>query len=103
MNIINEQTFELEVIKTNGLVLVDMFAEWCHPCKAISPILESLQKELGDKLKIVKVDMDESPNIADKYKIQSIPTLLFFKDGSEIERVVGVVSKDKLKTIIEKY
>ena len=91
--------FESEVIQSNKLVIVDFWAEWCGPCKMIAPLLDEVAKEMTDKVKIVKVNVDEEQQLAQQYGIYNIPTLLFFKDGKVREQVVGTAAK---KVLIEK-
>ncbi len=101
MEIIKEQDFEKTI--QNGLVVVDFFANWCGPCRMMAPILEEAQKKLGDSVKIVKVDVDESENLAKKFGIMSIPTLLFFVDGQLKDKHIGLMMKDEFIEICEKY
>ncbi|EPP38620.1 Thioredoxin [Chlamydia avium] len=86
----------------SGLVLIDFFAEWCGPCKMLSPILDALALELSN-VSIGKVDIDTSPAPAEKYGVSSIPTLILFKNGEEVDRVVGLKDKDALVNLITKH
>jgi len=97
---INEDNFEEEVIKSNIPVLVDFSASWCAPCRMQTPILEKLAQELEGKLKIVKVDTDQNPNLAMKLNIMSIPNLLLFKDGKIQTQLVGYHSEKELRAKI---
>jgi thioredoxin 1 len=91
--------FEHEVVKSDKLVIADFWAEWCGPCKMIAPLLDEIARELPDKVKIVKVDVESEPQLAQQFGIYNIPTLLFFKDGKVKEQVVGTVAK---KVLVEK-
>lgn len=98
-HIVTDKTFETETAE--GLVLVDFWATWCGPCLMQAPILDQLSEELSeDDLKIVKIDVDENPEIAQKFGIMSIPTLLFKKDGQVVKQVAGVHTKAQLKVIV---
>ena len=93
---INEDIFQAEVLDSAEPVLVDFSAEWCGPCKMLDPIVEQLSQEWQGKVKFVKVDADQNPNIVMQYSVMGIPTLLLFKGGEIKERVTGYQSKDKL-------
>jgi thioredoxin 1 len=100
---INQGNFESEVLQSQLPVLTDLWAPWCGPCKALAPILEKVAEHYGEKLKIVKINIDENPAIATKYGIMSIPTLLLFADGEVKEQLVGLVAKDKIVKKIDKH
>ncbi|MCX7796910.1 MAG: thioredoxin [bacterium] len=101
IKIVDSSNFDLEVLNSSLPVLVDFWAEWCMPCKMLSPIVEDISQELSDKIKVVKVNVDENPDLATSYGIQAIPTLLIFKDGSVVGEIVGYVSKKALKDKLE--
>ena len=90
---VNGNNFKQEVLESSIPVLVDFWASWCMPCRMISPIVEELGNDNQGKLKVCKLNTDENQNIAARYGIQGIPTLLFFKDGQEVDRIVGVTPK----------
>jgi len=94
---VSDATFESEVLKAKSPVVVDFWAEWCGPCRMIAPALEEIAGSLGEKVKIVKLNVDENPQTAAKYNIQSIPTLMIFKDGSMSSRQIGAAPKQKLE------
>jgi thioredoxin 1 len=94
---VSDATFELEVLKASGPVVVDFWAEWCGPCKMIAPALDEIAASLGAKVKIVKLNVDENPDTAAKYGIMSIPTLMIFKSGELSSRQVGAAPKQKLE------
>ena len=97
---VNDSTFEQEVLQASTPVLVDFWATWCGPCKMIAPIVEELDEEMSN-VKFVKVDVDKNPQIANQYKIVSIPTLKIFKDGKLINTLIGFKTKDALKIDVE--
>ena len=94
---VSDTTFDTEVLKASGPVVVDFWAEWCGPCRMLAPALEEIAGSLGDKVKIVKLNVDESPATATKYGIQSIPTLMIFKNGQMASRQIGAAPKQKLE------
>ena len=97
---VGDSSFESEVLKSDKPVLVDFWAPWCGPCRAIAPIVEELAKDFGDKVKFTKCNVDENPTTPTKYGIKSIPTLIFFKDGEIQDKVIGIVAKSKLEEMI---
>ncbi len=103
MAIVNatDETFSAET--SDGVVLVDFWAAWCGPCKMIAPVLEELDAEMGDKVKIVKVDVDENQGTAGKYSVMSIPTLLVFKNGEVVDQTVGFQPKEALASLVNKH
>lgn len=91
-----DSNFEEEVLNANKVVLVDVFATWCGPCKMMSPIIDEIAEELGNSVKVGKVDSDENPVIAEKYGIMSIPTIMVFKNGQVVKTWVGVTEKNEI-------
>ncbi len=98
---VNSAAWEEEVLKSPGLVMVDFWAAWCGPCRIVAPTVEELAKEYAGRLKVVKLNTDENPDVASRYKIMGIPTLMFFKNGEKVDQVVGAVPKEQLKSKIE--
>jgi thioredoxin 1 len=93
---VTDDTFQAEVLQADLPVLVDLWAEWCGPCHMVTPVLEEIARDYDGKLKITKLDVDSNPGAAIKYGVQSIPTLLLFKNGQMLTRVVGAMPKDRL-------
>ena len=97
----SEQNFEQEVTKAATPVLVDLWAAWCGPCRMIAPVVEELAGKYQGKLKVGKLNVDDHPQVAAQFRVMNIPTLLLFKDGKEVDRIVGVVPKEELPRRIE--
>ncbi|HLJ67412.1 MAG TPA: thioredoxin [Chloroflexota bacterium] len=100
---ISDASFEAEVLKAPKPVLVDFWAEWCGPCKMIAPILDKVAEEYADSLKIAKIDVEQNPQHMQKFGIQSVPTLILFKDGEPVERIAGYVPKERLLNKIKPF
>ncbi len=98
---ITDKNFDSEVLKATTPVVVDFSATWCGPCKRLAPIVEDLAKEYDGKVKIAKLDIDGSPESAQKFRVMSVPTVLFFKGGKQVDMVVGLQPKDALKKKID--
>ena len=105
MSIINvtDDSFENDVLKADGAVLVDFWAPWCGPCKQIAPLLEEVAADFGDKVTIAKIDIDDNPNTPGKYGVRGIPTLTMFKEGNVQGTKVGAVNKGKLVDFINEH
>ena len=99
---IDDDSFDSEVLQSEKPVLVDFWAPWCGPCRAIAPLVEELAADHSDKIKFAKCNVDDNPITPGKYGIKSIPTLLFFKEGEVFDKVIGMVAKSKLEGIITK-
>ena len=98
---VNESAFDRHILNHKGIVLVDFWATWCGPCKTLGPILDNVSTKVSHK--IVKVNVDEESNLANKYKIRSIPTMIVFKDGKAIDTMVGVISEEALISKLNSY
>jgi thioredoxin 1 len=97
---LTKENFQEEVLKSEMPVIVDFWAPWCGPCRAVAPAMEALAEEYTGKVKIAKVNIDENPELANQYKVMSIPTILYFKDGKVEKQHIGLISKEKM---IEKF
>lgn len=100
IKIINKEEFEKNVLKSKELTLVDFFANWCGPCTSMAPVLEEIEDE-NNNFEIVKIDIDKEPDLAIDYEVEFIPTMIIFKDGKELDRLQGVVSKANILNKIE--
>jgi len=98
---VTDASFEADVLSADGPVLVDFWAEWCTPCKAIAPALEQISDELGGKVTIAKLDIDENPDTAGKYGVMSIPTMILFKGGERAATKIGAAPKSQLQSWLE--
>jgi len=99
---IEDSSFDTEILQSEKPALVDFWAPWCGPCKAISPVINDLAGEFGDRVKFTKCNVDDNPVTPGKYGIKAIPTLIFFKDGQVVEQITGMVAKSKLEEALNK-
>ncbi|MCS6774511.1 MAG: thioredoxin [Anaerolineae bacterium] len=100
---VTDATFAKEVEAAKGLTLVDFWAAWCGPCRMIAPVLDQIAAEHGDQIRIAKLDVDQNPQMAMKYGVMSIPTLILFRDGQMIDRIVGYMPKDRLMLRLRRH
>ena len=100
---IDTETFKEEVLDSDKLTIVDFYADWCGPCRKLSPIMDEIEQELSENVKFTKINTDENIDLAKEYQISGIPTLLVFKNGELVERMVGLMPKDSIITNIEKH
>ena len=98
---LEEKNFEEEVIKAEGKVLVDFYADWCGPCKMMSPIIDEISEEMKENLKVGKINVDENQELAIKYNVMSIPTIMIFENGNLIKTFVGVTNKDDILSYLK--
>ena len=101
--VVSDQNFETEVIKSDTPVLVDFWAAWCGPCRMVAPVLEEIANEQGEKVKIAKLDVDANPITAGRFGVRSIPTMILFKNGRETQRLVGYMPKEKLLQLLNPH
>lgn len=100
---VSADNFEAEVLKADGIVLADFYSDSCVPCKRLSPVIAEIEEQLGDKAKFVKININFDAELAEKYEVQSVPTVVFFKNGEELSRLGGTVKKADIISEIEKY
>jgi thioredoxin 1 len=100
---VTDASFKQEVIESNIPVLVDFWAPWCGPCRMVAPVVDEIATQYEGQLKVVKMNTDENPDVASKYGIRSIPTLMIFKDGQKVDMVVGAVPKSTLSDTVKKH
>jgi thioredoxin 1 len=100
---VSDSSFETDVLGADKPVLVDFWAEWCAPCRMLAPTVEAVATHYGENASVVKLNVDDNPSTAQRYGIKGIPTLILFRDGKEVERVVGATSKESITRMIERY
>lgn len=100
---VSDSSFEHEVLQSEKPVLVDFWAEWCGPCRMLAPTLEAIAEQYSENAAVVKLNVDHNPSTAETYRIRGVPTLILFSRGKEVERVIGVTSKESISHLIDKY
>jgi thioredoxin 1 len=100
---VSDSSFEKDVLGSSKPVLVDFWAQWCTPCRMLAPTVEAVAQQYSDSANVVKLNVDDNPTTAQRYGIKGIPTLILFREGKEVERVVGATSKESITRMIEKY
>ena len=100
---VTDSSFQLDVLENEQAVLVDFWAPWCGPCRMLTPTIEAVAEKYAGNARVVKLNVDENPSISQRYGIKGIPTLILFKGGKEVERVVGATSKDAISRMIDKH
>lgn len=103
VRVVMAANWDREVLQDPGLVLVDFWAEWCAPCRKLTPVVEGLADEYAGRVKVVKLDVDESPELAGRYNVYSIPTLLLFRGGQVVEQRVGFRPREELRTLLDTH
>lgn len=98
---VNSENFEAEVLNTKGVVLADFYSDSCVPCKRMSPVLAELEEDYGDEIKLAKININFDGELAEKYEVQAVPTIIFFKDGEEASRIIGAVKKAEISSAID--
>lgn len=101
IKVVTDATFEQEVLRNDKPVLVDFWATWCGPCRMVAPVVEQIASEYSEKLQVAKLDVDQNPDVAMKYGIMSIPTLMIFRDGKIAQRMVGYMPKETMKKYVD--
>ncbi len=100
---VSDANFEQDVLQSDQPVLVDFWAEWCAPCRMLAPTVAAVAEQYGESASVVKLNVDDNPSTAQRYGIKGIPTLILFREGKEVERVVGATSKESISRMIEKH